>query len=160
MMDSRQGLGTGLRRLLELLDGDLEGHYARHLPGYRPRFTPVVKALAEGGSLTVSEIARASGVSQPAASQTVALMAAAGWVSSSRAANRREREVILTARAREALPWLEEQWAITAKAAEALEVELGLDLRGAIDKAIGALEQKSFIARIEAEAASTPGAAS
>lgn len=159
-MDHRQGLGTRLRRLLELLDGDLEGHYARHLPGYRPRFTPVVRALAGGSSLTVSEIARASGVSQPAASQTVALMAKAGWVRSSPAANRREREVILTSKAQEALPWLEREWAITGRAAEALEAELGVDLSGAVDKAIRALEQKSFVARIETESTSASGAVS
>lgn len=154
MMDHRQGLGTRLRRLLELLDDDLEGLYARDLPGYRPRFTPVVRALADLDSLTVNEIARASGVSQPAASQTVALMVAAGWVKSSHAANRRERQVALTPKGQEALPWLERQWAVTAKAAEALETELGVDLSGAIDKAIEALEQKSFAARIRSRSAS------
>lgn len=148
MMDHRQGLGTRLRRLLELLDDDLEGLYARDLPGYRPRFTPVVRALADAGSLTVNEIARASGVSQPAASQTVALMVASGWVRPSPAADRRERQVSLTAKGLEALPWLERQWAVTAKAAEALETEVGVDLGEAIDRTIGALERQSFADRI------------
>lgn len=152
-MENSQGLGTRLRRLLELLDGDLDGHYDRNLPGYRPRFTPVVRALADGCSLTVNEIARASGVSQPAASQTVALMADAGWLMSSPSENRRERKVILTPKALEALPWLEAQWAMTAKAAKALETELSIDLADAIDKAIAALERKSFLARIEAASA-------
>ena len=39
------GLGTQLRRLLELLDGDVEAVYKEHVPGYVPRYAPIMKAL-------------------------------------------------------------------------------------------------------------------
>ena len=54
---SADGLGTQLRRLLELLDGDLERIYREDHPFYTRRFTPVMKALAGGSYLTIKEIA-------------------------------------------------------------------------------------------------------
>ena len=112
-----------------------------------------MRALSGADALTVNEIARASGVSQPAASQTIGLMVAGGWVRSRQAASRREREVSLTDKGRAALPSLERQWALTGRAAARLEGELGIDLGEAVARAIGALETRSFTDRIGDEAA-------
>ena len=148
--DQPLALGTLLRRLLELLDGDLETVYAETLPGYRPRFTPVMKCLADGGARTISAIASQAGVSQPAASQTVARMAAEGFVELEAGADGRERRVSLTPRGRELLPPLRAQWARTDAAARELETEIGAPLSEIAAAAIRALEARPFGARVRA----------
>lgn len=72
--------GAQLRRLLELLDGELEDFYVAQGLEYRPRYTPVVRALMPGEPLTVGERAKAAGLSQPAAAQTLALVLKQGGV--------------------------------------------------------------------------------
>ena len=66
------GLGTQLRHLLELLDGDLERLYNEDIPGFRPRYAPVVRVLREREGRTIKEIASEAGISHSAVSQTVA----------------------------------------------------------------------------------------
>ena len=79
-MDVRQlstaiGLGTLLRHMLELLDGDVQRAYDELGLDYRPRYTPVVAALLDLGPSSIQDIARAAGITHSAASQTVAQMA-------------------------------------------------------------------------------------
>jgi DNA-binding MarR family transcriptional regulator len=142
------GLGTGLRRLLELLDGDLDAHYARSIPGYRSRYTPIMKALAGGGSLTIKTIAAASGVSHSAASQTVSRMAAENLVEWEVGADARQRMIRLSGKGRDLLPTLRVQWRRTASAALELEREIALPLAQAVARAIAALEAKPFGDRV------------
>ena len=49
-------------------------------PGYRPRFSPVVRALVALGPVPIRDLASALGVTHSAASQTVAQMAGRGFV--------------------------------------------------------------------------------
>ena len=70
----KQGLGTQLRHLIELLDGAVEASYVEAGLNYRPRYTPVMRALAANEALTIGEIAAQAGITQPAATQTVAVM--------------------------------------------------------------------------------------
>lgn len=68
-------LGTRLRHLLELLDGDVAAVYDDlGLPGFRPRYVPVVRALVADGPSSIRDLGRAIGVTHSAASQTVAQM--------------------------------------------------------------------------------------
>jgi DNA-binding MarR family transcriptional regulator len=146
------GLGTRLRRLLELLDGDLEGHYAETIPGYRPRFTPIVKALADGTARTIKSVAAQSGVSHSAASQTVTLMLAEGLLRHEVGQDARERMIRLSEKGAALLPQLQAQWRRTDQAARALEAEIGLPLSEAAAAAIRALETRPFRDRIRGEA--------
>lgn len=143
------GLGTQLRRLLELLDGDLETIYAEDDPNYRPRYTPVMKALADGAALTVKDIAATSSISHSAASQTVSRMVAEGFLKLSVGLDHRERRIRLTARAHALLPRLKARWAAADSAARALGAEIGVPLGHALRAAIEALEKRSFAKRIE-----------
>lgn len=147
MGDEGTGLGTRLRRLLELLDGDLEGVYAEIAPGYRPRFTPVMKALRHG-PLTIKAIAGMSGVSHSAASQTVSRMVRDGWVAYQVGDDARERLIRLTDTGKAALPVLEAQWARTDRAAQGLEAEIAAPLGAVVSAAIRALESRPFRDRI------------
>jgi MarR family transcriptional regulator, organic hydroperoxide resistance regulator len=144
------GLGTQLRHLLELLDGDLEKIYARMDGGlYRPRFTPVMRALESGESLSVKVIAERAGITHSAASQTVLKMASCGLVDVSSGDDARSRDVRLSARGRRLLPRLQRQWQATREAAEHLDAELGGRLVSTLDAAIEALQNKPFEDRIQ-----------
>jgi DNA-binding MarR family transcriptional regulator len=145
-----RGLGTLLRHLLELLDGDVEQAYRDLGLEYRPRFTPVVRALAESEPRSIRELANHSGLTHSAVSQTVAEMKRAGLVSLVRdRADARARLARLTPRCRAMLPKLQRQWTATNSAADGLDAELPASLRATVTEAIAALERNPFRKRIE-----------
>lgn len=144
-MTSRPGLGTQLRMLLELLDGELESIYAEEGLDYRPRFTPVLRALLDEAPLTVGQIAAKAGITQPAATQTLTLMVSRDWVMPlADAADARRRLYEPSAKARKALPRLQAIWAATTGAARGLDAELSTPLSVLLDEAIAALRKRSF----------------
>lgn len=142
----RRTLGTALRRLVELLDGEVSRAYAEAGLDYRATFTPVVRALvAAQGSLSVREIAATGGTSHAAASQTVAQMRRAGLLDPAPAADGRERRVQLSAHAHLILPAVTRQWARTEQAVAELDGELGVRLSDVINSAIEILERRPFL---------------
>ncbi|MGB2571701.1 MarR family winged helix-turn-helix transcriptional regulator [Micromonospora citrea] len=152
-------LGTRLRHLLELLDGDVAAVYADlGLPGFRPRYTPVVRTLADGGPRSIRELAEAIGVTHSAASQTVAQMARDGLVTLAPGADARQRLVRLTARAESLLPVLDVEWAATTAAARRFEAELSYPLSRLVDEAVAALGRRSMRQRIADVAPGPAGA--
>ena len=142
------GVGTQLRRLLELMDGEVEAIYREEHPFYAPRYTPIMKALADGERLTIKAIAKRSSVSHSAASQTITRMVEHGLVALSAAEDKRSRIVELTEAGKALLPWLEGRWNATTRAAEALDRELPYPLSVLLSQAIAALEDEPFRARI------------
>jgi DNA-binding MarR family transcriptional regulator len=156
MTTAPAGLGTRLRRLIELLDGGVSAAHDYPAIDYRPRYTPVMRALAEGTPMTIGEIAQAAGLTQPAATQTVALMARTGLVKvTASREDARRRAVRLAPAGARLLPRLQAAWDATRRAAQALDAELAHPLSAAVDDALAALENKSFARRI-AEAAAKP----
>ncbi|MGH8495369.1 MAG: MarR family winged helix-turn-helix transcriptional regulator [Gammaproteobacteria bacterium] len=148
MPTSPPGLGMLLRHVLELLDGDLERVYKESGLDYRPRYTPVMRALIDLGPTPIRDIARHASTTHSAASQTVAQMARKGLLRLEPGADARERVVRLTPRARRMLPKLQAQWAATDAAAEALSAELPCPLHDVLIAAIRALEMQPFRERI------------
>ena len=104
------GLGTQLRRLVELLDGDLDEIYAADGLGYRSRYSPIMRALHDGVPRTIKEVAALSSVSHSAASQTISRMMVEGLVAQRVGADARERLVHLTRKGRRLIPTLEARW--------------------------------------------------
>ncbi|GGL38370.1 MarR family winged helix-turn-helix transcriptional regulator [Planomonospora parontospora] len=149
-LDSGPGLlGTRLRHLLELLDADVAAVYAElGEAGFRPRFTPVLRALAAFGPSSIRELADAIGVTHSAASQTVAHMAGEGFVVLAPGADARRRIVHLTAKAEALLPMLEAEWAATAAAAAELDAELSFPLSRLVDEVLEALSRRPMRQRI------------
>ena len=124
-MTTHRGLGTLMRHLLELLDGDVARVYADlGVPDYRPRYSPVVRALTDLGPLSIRDLAAAVGVTHSAASQTAAQMARHGLLTLEAGTDARQRIARLTDRARALLPLIEAEWAATSAAAAELEAEL------------------------------------
>lgn len=149
-------LGTRLRHLLDLLDGDVAAVYEDlGLHGFRPRFTPVVRALAAAGPASIRDLARATGVTHSAASQTVAQMAKENLVRLTPGADARQRIVHLTAKAESLLPTLDAEWAATTAAATEFEAELSFPLSRLVTEALDALRRRPMHQRI-ADAAPHP----
>jgi DNA-binding MarR family transcriptional regulator len=142
-------LGTRLRHLLELLDDDVAKVYTdMGLDGFRPRFTPIVRALADQGPMPIRDVARTISVTHSAASQTVNHMVNYGLVVLEPGEDGRQRIVHLTPKALELLPKLDAEWAATTAAAEELEAELPFPLSELVAAAIQALERRPFRQRI------------
>lgn len=145
----KPGLGTQLRHLIELLDGAVEQSYVDAGLDYRPRYTPVMRALAERPSATIGELATQAGITQPAATQTVALMVKKGLLTvAAGGEDGRQRVVRLSAAGEALLPELRVRWQATKSAADSLDAELAFPLSACLEQAIAALERRSFGARI------------
>ena len=149
-------LGTLLRHLVEHLEGAVGDAYSRSGLAYRPRYTPVVRALVASGPASIKAIAARAGVTHSAVSQTVLQMQHEGLVELRTGADARERIVALTPRARRMLPALERQWAATNLAARSLEAELSAPLSEVLRETLDALARRSFADRI-ADAAAQDG---
>jgi DNA-binding MarR family transcriptional regulator len=147
----KQGLGTQLRHLIELLDGAVEQSYLEAGLAYRPRYTPVMRALLAQAPLTVGEIAARAGITQPAATQTVALMVKEGLlVATPGKLDGRQKLIDLGEAGRAMLPELERCWQATARAAASLDAQLPYPLSQVLAEAIDALREESFGDRIRA----------
>ena len=143
------GLGTRLRHLLELLDGDVARIYAElGMAEFRPRFVPFVRTIVAQGPGPIRDLARAVGVSHSAASQTITQMARQGLVTLRSGADARQRIVHLTPKARSLLPLLDAEWTATEAAAAELEAELPFPLGELVEEAIRALRRRPFRERI------------
>jgi DNA-binding MarR family transcriptional regulator len=143
------GLGTQLRHLLDTMDGDVAAACADlGLRDYRPRYSPVVRALLAHGPCSIRELAAAIAVTHSAASQTVAQMRRRGLVTLASGTDGRERIVTLTDEARSLLPAVRAEWAATTAAARALDSELPCRLADLVTALREALERRTFRARI------------
>ncbi len=146
----KQGLGTQLRHLIELLDGAVLQAYVEAGLDYRPRYTPVMRVLAQQPSATIGQLAELAGITQPAATQTVALMKKEGiLLVVAGGEDGRQRVVRLSPQGQELLPRLQACWQATRNAADSLDAELDYPLSDCLAQAIAALGQRSFGARIE-----------
>lgn len=155
-MHSKPTLGVLLRRLIEQLDGAVEASYVADGLDYRPRYTPVVRALVRGGPATIRDLAAQTGVSHSATSQTIAQMAERNLVTLTTGADARERIVALSDTAQAMVPRLERRWAATEAAARSIDTDIGLPLADVVTQALAALERQSFPDRIRYSEAVQP----
>lgn len=155
-MDRTPTLGTLLRRLIEQLDGAVEQAYVEAGLDYRPRYTPVVRALISDGPSTIRAIAARIGLTHSATGQTVGQMERRGLVALSTGSDARERIVMLTAHAERILPQLKQLWTATEAAARTIDDELGLPLPALIAQVLSLLDQTPFIDRLRAAAPCPP----
>jgi DNA-binding MarR family transcriptional regulator len=149
-------LGTLLRRLIEHLDGAVEASYAGDGLDYRPRYTPIVRALMRDGPATIRDLAARTGVTHSAASQTIAQMAERRLVTLEPGADARERIVAPAPALAAILPGLERRWTATEAAAGTLDADLGLSLADLVTRALDALERQPFAERIRLSEAAQP----
>lgn len=141
-------LGTLLRHLIELLDGAVEQGYREAGLNYRPRYTPVVRALLAHGPSSIRNISRHAKITHSAASQTVAHMAENGLITLEPGHDARERLVALSPAARDMMPLVQRCWRATEAAARELEGELQIPLAEVLRDVIRALDDRPFGDRI------------
>jgi len=147
--ESLAGLGTLLRHALEEMDDGVATVLADlGTPTYRPRFSPIVRAVVALGPVPIRDIARAIGVTHSAASQTVAQMRSRGFVTIEPGEDARQRLVHLTAKTRALLPKIEAEWAATAAATAELDAELPFPLADMVPALAAALDRRPFRQRI------------
>jgi DNA-binding MarR family transcriptional regulator len=139
--------GVLLRRLVDHLDGAVEQAYLDAGLDYRPRFTPILRALLNNGPSTLRTLSGHTGVTHSAVSQTITQMAARQWVSLEPGTDARERIVTLTPFALEQLPRLERCWAATEAASRSLDEDLGQSLADVLIRALEALERRPLADR-------------
>ncbi|SDR86592.1 MarR family winged helix-turn-helix transcriptional regulator [Actinopolymorpha singaporensis] len=140
-----------LHLLLAAMDDEIAALYAeRGVTGIRPRFTRPLIRLGREGPMTIRALSDALGVSHSAMSQTVAALRREGFVRSTPGADARTREVAVTPRAREVLPFLEAEWRATERAVADLEAEIPYALSQVVRDLEAALARRSFRDRIAA----------
>ncbi|WP_157620561.1 MarR family winged helix-turn-helix transcriptional regulator [Saccharothrix sp. NRRL B-16348] len=142
-------LGTRLRHLLDLLEGDVARVYTDlGLPDFRPRYTPVIRLVHTRGPLSIRDLADTIGVTHSAVSQTVNQMRRDGLVDLKPGDDARRRIVHLTDHARALLPTLDAEWTATTAAARDLDADLPYPLTALVDATLRALGEKPMRDRI------------
>ncbi|WP_417794754.1 methyltransferase domain-containing protein [Terasakiella pusilla] len=142
------GLGELLRHLIELTDRNIEHSYKKLNIQYRPRYTPVMRALAQSPR-TVSDLKELLSVTQGAISQTIKLMESDDLIVRKKGQDGRQSIIQLSAYGEEALTLLSPHWEATFLAIDQLEKEIDAPITKHLLQAVNALEQKSFAERIE-----------
>jgi DNA-binding MarR family transcriptional regulator len=139
-----------VRLLLAAMDRDIAALYEeRGLADIRPRFAMPLIRLARRGPMTIRELADSLDVTHSAMSQTVSALRRRGLVRSvPGSTDARTRQIALTERAREIVPFLEAEWRATEQAVADLEDEIPYPLTRVVDDVKAALVRRSFHDRI------------
>jgi SAM-dependent methyltransferase/DNA-binding MarR family transcriptional regulator len=148
MIRPAPGLGELLRYVGELVDREAGEVYDSLGMSYRPRYTPVLRAMSLGAG-TVTDITALTHVTQGAISQTIGLMVADGLVEREQLPDGRKSGIRLTGKGRELIESLKSHWEITFAAIIGLEKQIGFPLRRVLGDTATALESKGFAARLE-----------
>jgi DNA-binding MarR family transcriptional regulator len=148
MTASAQTFGTLIRHLADLVDQGTDQAYGEVGLNYRPRYTPVVRAILALGPSSIRTIASHSGITHSAAGQTVAHMQRQGLLKLASGADARERIASLSPKLRTMLPKIQAQWRANNAVAAALDEELSSPLSPLLREAIRALEKAPLHIRI------------
>ncbi|GAB3536286.1 hypothetical protein GCM10027403_16550 [Arthrobacter tecti] len=131
------------------MDDDIAAVYsARGVKGVRPRYSMALIRLRHLGPMTVRALASEVGVTHSAMSQTVAEMKREGLISSAPGADARTREVSLTSKGEDLVPFLETEWRATEAAFDDLDSELPYSFKQVVSDMADALQGRSFRDRI------------
>jgi DNA-binding MarR family transcriptional regulator len=146
-----------LRQLLDAMEADIARLYTeRGIDGVRPRFVAPLIRLGRRGGITIRQLADSLEVTHSAMSQTVAALQRDGLVTTAAGVDARTREVVLTDRAREILPFLEAEWRATEQVVAELDAEIPYALSQVVRDLEAALARRSFHDRIADRLGETP----
>ena len=147
LVPSSPGLGELLRYVGELVDRGTEEVYDSLGLSYRARYTPVLRAMADGAA-TVTDITTRLHLTQGAISQTVGLMVTDGLIQRTKLPDGRQSGLSLTDKGSDLVDQLTPHWEVTFDAIAGLEQEIHHPLRRALSDTAAALESKNFADRI------------
>lgn len=146
-MKNAPGLGELLRYTAELIDSGSEAAYREMSLNYRPRYTPVLRALA-AGAMTVTDITAMTHLTQGAVSQSVSLMEQDGILRRGPLEDGRKSGLHLTNSGEALVSQLKSHWQTLFTAIHQLEKEVGWPLLQVLEQTAKALEEKDFAQRI------------
>lgn len=149
------GIGTRMRRLIELLTNGMEKVYAEQDIEFRTGHFYALYAVVERGPLTINEIAGLAGFSQSAVSQTVKRLVALDILEARPTEDARQKCIHLTENGQRMVEKLRPTWtAIEAVVKDAIK-EGGVDFLAAISGMEKAFRRQSVYDRLRAKM-STP----
>ncbi|MDE1147958.1 MAG: MarR family transcriptional regulator [Azospirillaceae bacterium] len=141
-------LGGRLRRLSERIDEDARRIYGEFGVAFEQRWWGVMEQLVDQGPSSVSELARALGISQPSVSQTRRSMEAAGLIEArDDPRDARSRRIDLSPQGRALYARLEPVWAAMDRVAVELDAEAA-DVITTLDRLDAALARSSLYERV------------
>ncbi len=142
-------LGELLRYVSGRVDQGAAERYETLKIDYRPRYTPLLRALAAGAE-TVTEITSNSSLTQGAISQTVSLMLKGGLLARRGLDDGRKTGLRLTKKGVALLTTLEPHRQMTFLAIRSLELEIGYPVLAVLQALGAALEREGFASRLKA----------
>lgn len=151
------GFVSRLRRLTQGMLADGDRAYEEAGLDFRTRLFPIVYGLHRHDELTVNDLTRLSGFSQPATSQTLKQLADSGHVTLSPGKDGRERVATLTQEGREMVAMLQPFWNQVRTALEELIAETNPNFLEALESLERALEREPLIDRIHKAGARIKG---
>lgn len=135
--------------LLHAMDREIARLYEeRGLAEVRPRFAMPLIRLDRLGPMTIRQLADAVDVTHSAMSQTVSALRREGLVRTVPGTDARTREITLTERAREIVPFIEAEWRATERALAEVEDEIPYALSRAVRDVEAVLARRPFHDRI------------
>jgi ribosomal protein S18 acetylase RimI-like enzyme len=142
------GFVSRLRRLTQEMLADGDRAYEEAGLDFRTRLFPIVYGLHRHGELTVNDLTRLSGFSQPATSQTLKQLSDSGYVTLAAGKDGRERIAALTQEGREMVDMLQPFWTQVRTALEDVIAETHPNFLAALESLERALEREPLIDRI------------
>ncbi|MCP2341432.1 MarR family winged helix-turn-helix transcriptional regulator [Actinomadura rupiterrae] len=138
-----------LWRLQDAMDADIARLYTEAgIEGLKPSYVKELIRLHLRGPMTIAELARSVDLTHSAASQKVAAMRAAGFVTTGAGPDGRSKQVMLTDRTRAIADRLAAEWRATEDTVAELEAELPYPLTRVVADIEAALARRSFHDRI------------
>jgi len=139
-----------LKRLRDSLISDVGKIYRSQKINFEPRWFPIFYLLKDYEQLTIGDITRYLGITQPAVSQLVEMMSSKGLIIiHGDKKDTRKKLVSLSGRAKELIPKLMPIWDDIRFATRELFEKTGIDVLSALDKIEDELSSKNMYSRIE-----------
>lgn len=146
-MKIKPGLGELLRYLAEMVDKGSQETYRNLNIDYRPRYTPILRAMHQG-AVTVQDITAMTHLTQGAISQSVSLMEQDGIITRQQQSDGRSFALYLTPAGEALKARLLKHWETIFVAIAQLEQDAGWPILASLEKLTGCLETQSFQQRI------------
>ena len=143
-------LASRLKRLAERLQRDVSRYYKSRKLDFEARWFPVLYALKDRNSMSVTDLARALGLTHPAINQIAGDMSRHGLIESLHdSRDERRRLLHLTPKAQRLLQVIGPIWDDIRTANADLIAETGHDLLAAIDRVEHRLNEMDMYRRLE-----------
>ena len=156
MSPRAKSLGTLIRHYIDQIDRDLEAAYLATGLDWRPRYTPVLRALMSIGPASIRTLSNIIGITHGAISQTVAQMEKRGLVELQKGNDARERIVQITSKTEAMIPALQWHWDVAIAVTMGIDADLSTPISTVMLEAIDALNLVPYKDRFQRAAEVMP----